>query len=129
MTVNFISDGTGTSGLGLTPLGSQTISVAGNAYRLASPAGAAPISFGNVHVGATVAQQALLIANAAANDGWSESLDASFGSVAAGFVSSGSVGLWPPAGAARRCRWQWSPARGAPRRQRYYQLHFGRDRH
>ncbi len=93
VTVNFISDGTGTSGLGLTPLGSQTISVAGNAYRLAAPGALAPISFGNVHVGATVAQQALLIANAAANDGWSESLDASFGSVAAGFVSSGSVGL------------------------------------
>ena len=36
VTVNFTSDGTGSSGLGLTSLGSQTISVTGNAYGLAA---------------------------------------------------------------------------------------------
>ena len=92
VTVSFSSDGTGSSGLGLTALGSQTISVTGNVYRLAAPNVLGPIGFGNVHIGATAAQ-ALIVANTAANDGWSEALDASFGSVAAGLLSSGSVGL------------------------------------
>ena len=48
---------------------------------------------GNVHIGATAPQQALIIANTAVNDGWSESLDASFGSVGGGLLSSGSIGL------------------------------------
>ena len=93
VSVTLISDGTGTSGLGKTGLSTQTISVtAGSVYRLAAPAAIAPISFGNVHVGATAAQ-ALTIVNTAANDGWSEALDASFGNVPAGFTSSGSIGL------------------------------------
>ena len=35
----------------------------------------------------------IVIANTAASDRWSESLDAGFGSVAGGLLSSGSVGL------------------------------------
>ncbi len=38
VTLSFISDGTGSSGLGLTALASQTVSVTGNVYRLAAPA-------------------------------------------------------------------------------------------
>ena len=87
VSVALTSDGTGTSGLGMTSLPTQTLSIAaGSVYRLAAPNALGPISLGNVHVG-TVAAQALVIANTAANDGWSEALDASFGSVAAGLVS------------------------------------------
>ena len=49
------------------------------AYRLAEANTLAPISFGNVHVG-DVVSQALTISNLAPNDGFSERLNASFGS-------------------------------------------------
>ncbi len=90
VTLNFTSDGTGTSGLGLTSLNSQTFGVTGNVYRLAAPGTLAPISFGTVHVGANAA---LIVANTAANDGWSEALDASFGSASGGLAANGSVSL------------------------------------
>ena len=58
-TINFASDGTGTSGLGITALDSQTIGVSGdittngNVFRLASasPATPNPVNFGNVRIG------------------------------------------------------------------------------
>ena len=80
--LNMVASGTPVRGSNAT-----TIAV----YRLACLA-ISSISFGNVHVGDTAAQ-ALMVTNTAANDGWSESLDAGFGSVASGLVAGGSIGL------------------------------------
>ena len=87
------SDGSGTSGLGTLNLTNQTVNVSGNVYRLASAVinNAGSFGFGNVHVGDTV-QQALSITNNVANDGYSEKLNASFGSTTDGRITtSGSI--------------------------------------
>ena len=99
-TINFASDGTGTSGLGITPLASQIIGVSGdisttgNVYSLASasPAAPNPVDFGNVRVG-TVTDQALSLTNTAANDGFSEKLNASISSNGAPVTATGSFNL------------------------------------
>ena len=98
--VHFASDGTGTSGLGITALPSQSVGVSGtiqavgNVFRLASPSPAAPnpVDFGNVRVGST-ASQALTIANTAPNDGFSEKLNASIASASPGVTAAGSFSL------------------------------------
>src|SRR6185369_14792949 len=103
VTVQFASDGAGTSGLGITALPSQAVGVTGvietvgNVFRLASPSAAAPnpVDFGNVRVG-TTATQALTIANTAPNDGFSEKLNASIGGATAGVTASGSFTLLAP---------------------------------
>ena len=76
-TIALTSDGTGTSGLANTLLTSQTVSVTGSVFRLASggAAPAGPVNFGIVHVGDT-ASQTLTVTNTAANDGFSEKLNA-----------------------------------------------------
>ena len=101
--VNFASDGAGTSGLGITALPSQSVGVTGvigtvgNVFRLASasPAAPNPVDFGNVRVG-SVATQALTITNTAANDGFSERLNASIGGATAGVTAAGSFSLLAP---------------------------------
>jgi hypothetical protein len=101
--VNFASDGAGTSGLGLTTLPSQSVGVSGtiettgSVFRLASasPATPNPVNFGNVRVG-TSATQALTIGNTAANDGFSEKLNASIGGATAGVTAAGSFNLLGP---------------------------------
>jgi hypothetical protein len=101
VTVQFASDGAGTSGLGITALPSQAVGVTGviegNVFRLASPSAAAPnpVDFGNVRVGGA-ATQALTIANTATNDGFSEKLNASIGGATAGVTASGSFTLLAP---------------------------------
>ena len=101
--VHFASDGAGTSGLGITSLPSQSVGVTGvieavgGVFRLASAGAAAPnpVDFGNVRVG-SVATQALTIANTAANDGFSEKLNASIGGATAGVTAAGSFSLLAP---------------------------------
>ena len=103
VTVDFASDGAGTSGLGITALPSQSVGVtgviqtAGNVFRLASasPAAPNPVDFGNVRVG-SVATQALTITNTAPNDGFSEKLNASIGGATAGITATGSFNLLAP---------------------------------
>ncbi|WP_300321866.1 choice-of-anchor D domain-containing protein [Accumulibacter sp.] len=98
--INFASDGTGSSGLGITSLASQTIGVSGDistsgsVFRLASasPATPNPVNFGNVRIGAT-AEQALSISNTAADDGFSEKLNASISSNGAPVTASGAFNL------------------------------------
>ncbi|MBL8481950.1 MAG: choice-of-anchor D domain-containing protein, partial [Rhodocyclaceae bacterium] len=92
VTVNFESDGTGTSGLGITALASQVVSVQGNVFRLAQASAHTPepVNLGNRHVG-DVATQALTISNTATNDGFSERLNASLGGATAGITASGAV--------------------------------------
>ncbi len=80
VTLNYVSDGAGTSGLGQTNVGSQTINVAGNVYRLALANAIAGLNFGNVLVGSTQTRT-VSISNLAAVDGFSESLNAAFGTL------------------------------------------------
>ena len=91
LTLNYASDGTGTSGLAAIAAGSQTVTVSGAVYRLASANTLGAVNFGNVHVGDTV-QQALVITNTALADGFSESLNASFGASSdSRILTSGSI--------------------------------------
>ena len=67
------SDGNGTSNLGLSAVGSQTINVTGTGYRFASANTLGDVSFGNFHVGATLST-VLSATNTAVNDAYSEKL-------------------------------------------------------
>ncbi|MBI3344269.1 MAG: choice-of-anchor D domain-containing protein [Gammaproteobacteria bacterium] len=100
VTVNYVSDGAGASGLGTTSVGSQTINVSGNVYRLAQANSIAPINFGNVLVGSSQTQT-VSISNLATADGFSEALNAAFGAIgganpgqfsAAGFINQLAAG-------------------------------------
>ncbi len=89
VTVNMTSSEANGSGLGNTTLAPQTVNVSGNVYRLAAANVLGNVNFGNVHVGDTV-QQALNITNTAANDGFSENLNASFGASSDGRITTSS---------------------------------------
>ena len=93
--ISLESDGTGTSGIvSNVDLGTQTVNVSGNVFRLAQ-AGAhtpEPVVFADSHVGDT-AQQALSLSNTAANDGFSESLNATIGGATGNATASGSFSL------------------------------------
>lgn len=93
VTVNYASDGAGTSELGVTNLTGQTFNVSGDVYRLAT-GGATPapinVSSLQLHVGDT-AQAPLTITNTAANDGFSEGLRASFGATSGAATNNGGV--------------------------------------
>lgn len=89
-TFNFQSDGAGTSGLGITPLASQTVAVNATVFRLATGSlSPAPIRFTSSHVGDSLSQ-ILTIRNTAANDGYSEKLDAGYGAVSGGVTTNGA---------------------------------------
>ncbi|MBL8332652.1 MAG: choice-of-anchor D domain-containing protein, partial [Rubrivivax sp.] len=99
VTLNFASDGSGTSGLGLTSLASQNVGVTANitevnVFRLANALinTAQPVNLGNVRVGSG-ATQALSITNNVPNDGFSERLNASAGTSSAGITATGSFNL------------------------------------
>ena len=103
-TINFASDGTGTSGLGVTGLPSQnlsvTASISATAYRLANPVinNVQPVAFGNYREGDAVTAQNVSITNDVLNDGLSEVLNASANGTTGGVLSSGSfTGLAPEA--------------------------------
>jgi len=96
-TITLASDGTGTSGLAALALTPQTVNISGNVFRLAAADAHTPepVSLGNVHVGNT-AQQALSLMNTAANDGFSEKLNASLGGATTGVTATGSFSLLGP---------------------------------
>ena len=99
VTVSLTSNGTGTSGLGTFALAPQVITVnAGSVYRLAAPnVIGSPVTFsGNYHVGDTVPAQALTLTNDAANDGFSEHLDAAFNGSTGGATGTGTISLLAP---------------------------------
>jgi PEP-CTERM motif len=91
-TLTFASDGTGTSGAGLTPLDSQDVQVTGSVFRLADGQVSPDPLVLNARVG-DAASGALTIANIAAADGFSESLGVTGVSTTAGtpFGTSGAV--------------------------------------
>ena len=86
--ISFDSDGSGTSGLGLSALPSQSVELTGDVYRLAMANEVSDVAFGNVHV-ADVAQRSLSLTNTAAADGFSEALDAALGG--SGDISASGV--------------------------------------
>ncbi|MEM7146989.1 MAG: choice-of-anchor D domain-containing protein [Verrucomicrobiota bacterium] len=96
-TLDLTSDGTGSSGLGQTALAAQTINVSANVFRFAAPSAASanPVNLGNVHVGDTPTQ-ALTLSNTAANDGFSEALNASFSGTTGDANAAGSFNLLAP---------------------------------
>jgi len=72
---NYASDGTGTSGLSALASGSQTLTVTGNVYRLASGSlSAINLNLGNIRAGGAVGGSTIDISNVAANDGFSDLL-------------------------------------------------------
>ncbi len=94
--VNFASNGNGTSGITpVAPLASQTVTVNGAVYRLAAPSTiATPVDLGIIHIGDSFASHNLALANNAANDGYSESLNASFGTPTGDVTTNlGSISL------------------------------------
>jgi len=92
--VGLTSDGTGSSGLGNTSLTAQTITVtAGNVYRFAAANTVGNVTLPNVHVGGTFGTSALTVKNTAANDGFSEKLDASVIGLTGFAGGNGSINL------------------------------------
>src|SRR5215470_5077332 len=81
VTINYVSNGTGTSSLGNTSVGSQTITVSGSVYQLAAgQIQTAPLSFGTVQVGQSVSQNLVIRNTASGPAGFVEDLNAAFGS-------------------------------------------------
>jgi hypothetical protein len=80
-------------------VGNQTLAIGGGAaYRYASPSAHTPepVNLGNRHVGDAAPSQALTLSNTAANDGFSERLNAAFGAPTGGVTSSGSFNQLAP---------------------------------
>ena len=79
VTLGFVSDGTGTSGLGQTTLANQVVNVSGDVYRLATASAHTPepVVLANQRVGGSAAQ-VLSLTNTAVNDGFSEKLERQF---------------------------------------------------
>ncbi|NQX00399.1 choice-of-anchor D domain-containing protein, partial [bacterium] len=69
----------------------QTLSITGSGYRYAAPGAHSPtpVAFGNFHVGDTAPTQLLTLSNQAANDGFSEALNASIGGATGGVTTNG----------------------------------------
>lgn len=87
--VGFASDGSGTSGLGITNLASQLITVQAGLYNAAvGSATPTPVTLANQRVGGSLAQ-ALTVSNLAPSGSFSEALNASFGSNAGSAVNNG----------------------------------------
>jgi hypothetical protein len=89
-TLSLASTGVTTSGLGITALPSQTVSVTGGVYNLASSNTIAPIDI-VAHTGQGIVSQALTITNTAPAGAFSEGLDSSFGA----YTPSGGSTLTP----------------------------------
>ncbi len=90
--LTLISDGTNTSGLGLTDLSAVTLQSSVSVYRFANGVLTNnPVNFHNVHVNDTVSQL-IAITNAVPTDGFSESLDGSLTLVNAPGSFTGNFG-------------------------------------
>jgi hypothetical protein len=92
-TVALASDGSGSSGFGAVSIGTQTVAVSGNVYRLAQASLVSPtsVTLADQRVGGNLSQS-LTLSNTAAADGFSERLNA--GITASGTaIASGSFSL------------------------------------
>ena len=75
---------------------STTATLTQVAYRLAAPNPISGVNLGYVHVGGTFGNRVLTVTNTAANDGFSEKLDAGFGGITGAASASGSAALLGP---------------------------------
>ena len=75
--------------LGGSALLSQVVPAVVNVYRLAAAGTPNTVYLGDVHAGGVSTRKPLIIQNLAANDGYSESLDVSFGSASGGATTNG----------------------------------------
>jgi fibronectin-binding autotransporter adhesin len=94
-TLALFSNAVNSSGLAQQAVGSQAVTITGTVWNAAaaSIASGTSINFGTVLKGTSLSQ-ALSITNTAPNDGFSEKLDTSFGSVAGGAsTNAGSISL------------------------------------
>ncbi len=90
VTLGYLSDGSGTDGSGTTSLGTSKLTLSGTVYREATASASVsstPLVF---HVGGS-GSVALTVTNTAANDGYSEDLIATVGTVT-GVTASGATG-------------------------------------
>jgi hypothetical protein len=85
--LNYTSNGTGTSGLGNTSAGTQTIQVSGNVYQSAA-ASTSPVSFGIVHIGDSVSKG--IVTNSAPVANLNDTLQGTVGVSGAGFTGGGT---------------------------------------
>ncbi len=129
VTLNFLSDGTGTDGSGTTSIGSQTVTLTGNVYNEAAPLiGALPANF-IVHVGDHVAQ-ALTLTNTAPAGGFSENLTASIAGTTGGITAQGSPGAIAAGASSNAITLGFATANaGTVAGQRHAQSELGRHRH
>ncbi|MDA8248084.1 MAG: Ig-like domain-containing protein [Rhodospirillales bacterium] len=88
--VSLTSTGVGTSGLADTTLTTQTLTVTGKVYALASASAPGSLDFGIVHVG-DLATQTLSVSNTGTGV-LVDSLTGGWGAVSAGFTGSGNLG-------------------------------------
>ncbi len=86
VTIALASDGAGSSGFAALALGSQTVNVSGDVYRLAVPQLGTSLGLLAARVGDAQPVATLAVANAGP-DAFTERLNARFGSVPAGFTS------------------------------------------
>jgi hypothetical protein len=95
--IDFKSDGTGFSGGTVTDLGNTNVAVTGAVFRLATGSAASPFDIGAARLGIGTLSGNLSVTNTAANDGFSEKLNAGISATAPQVIaSSGSVnGLAP----------------------------------
>ncbi|NBV86166.1 MAG: choice-of-anchor D domain-containing protein, partial [Verrucomicrobia bacterium] len=94
VSVNYLSNGSGTSGLAAIGNGSQQVSVSGTVYRLAvgSLSASGSVNLGAVRIGQTFTSQSLNVFNTApSGDGFSDDLSAAISVGGTAFVVSGSV--------------------------------------
>ncbi len=90
-TITFQSDGTGTSGLGITNLPSQNVQVSGNVYRLATPVVNTPSVTLAARVGDASPSTGISLTNSSP-DIYTEELKAGVSTASAGFTAAGVVG-------------------------------------
>ena len=79
VTLNYASDGTGTTGAAATANGTGSVTLTGNVYNLASSSAIGNVNFGVLHTGTGTQTRTLSVTNTAAVGNYSEGLDTSFG--------------------------------------------------
>ena len=88
--IDFKSDGS-QFGDPITDLGNTNVAVTGNVFRLATGSVATPVNLGATRVGGPALTGAISVTNTAANDGFSENLDATIGGNTGDVIGSGGI--------------------------------------
>ena len=89
VTLDYQTDGTGSSGLGVASVGSQVINVSGNVYQIAQANLPADVDLGNFRLGSATSQAINITNTDLAPAGFQEGLDASVGGSSGKATASG----------------------------------------